>query len=74
MYDSVCGCDVASHDVSTLEGEVLKEGEERGFDFALQWWYFPSGSCYGVPDLPKCLPGDPPQLPSHCLALGAELR
>lgn len=36
VYDPICGCDVTSHDVSTLEGEVLKEGEERGFAFASQ--------------------------------------
>lgn len=29
MYDSICGCDVTSHDVSTLKGEILKEKEER---------------------------------------------
>lgn len=29
VYDPICGCDVASHDVSTLKGEVLKKGEEK---------------------------------------------
>lgn len=74
MYDPVCGCDVASHDVSSLEGEVLKEGKEKWFAFASRWQCFPGGSCCGFPHLPKHLPGPPPRLRSRqCVPAPREL-
>lgn len=42
MNDPVGGCDVAGHKVSTLKGQVLHKGEERGFAFALLGWCFPA--------------------------------
>lgn len=44
VYDPVGGCDVTSNDVSTLKGEALKEGKEKGFAFALRWQHFPVSS------------------------------
>lgn len=61
MYDPVCGCDVASHDVSALDSEVLKGEERRGFALALWELQLPGVLCCGFPHLSKHWPGAPPQ-------------
>lgn len=56
VNDPVCGCNVTGHKVSALEGQVLEKWEERGFEFTLQGWWFPSSSHCRFPHPPKLLP------------------